>query len=141
MATGIAAWERPVEGAHGRYTPAKVIASEDAIGYAAIAAGVPRLGKARIGVRVWLAEGTRGDVDNRIKTVLDGLQRAQRISNDNQVDDLHVTRDLPPRASPVVLVFTLPRVARPGEPPEERPTAATRALPKTESPSRVLPGL
>lgn len=147
--TGIAAWERPVEGARGRFTPKKVLESERAIGIYALAAGVRRMGKARIGVHVLIAIGTRGDVDNRAKTVLDGLEKAGIVDNDEQVDDLACRRVLPPGSPPVVRVFELAdppsgtasrEVARPG--PRRRSAQQRRpgSSPKTESPSRVLPG-
>lgn len=106
--TGIAAWERPVDNPRGgRFTPKKVIVSENAIGSYARAAGVPRLHKARIGVHVLLAVGTRGDIDNRVKTVLDALQRANIVDNDTQVDDLGVRRVLPRGAHPMVRLFRI----------------------------------
>lgn len=124
VATGIAAWERPADSKTGkRYTPKKVIDSETWIGWAARAAGVPSLGKARVGLAVLLPIGTLGDVDNRVKTVMDALQKANIIDNDNQVDSLSVERNLPRRASPVVTVYELTSPSRGGEAPRRRRSA------------------
>lgn len=138
VATGIAAWERPVNGRNGgRFTPKRVLDSENWIGYAARARGVPKLGEARIGIEVYLAEGTKGDVDNRLKTVMDALQRCDLIKNDNQIDVAMVSRTLPPGSSPSVAIYTIENGSTPVL-PEERPTASRGSRPKTESPSLVL---
>lgn len=43
-------------------------------------------------LRVYIRINAPGDIDNRVKPVLDALQRAGAIDNDRNVDDLHVAR-------------------------------------------------
>lgn len=109
--TGIAAWQRPGSNAGQRFTPRAVKASEDAIAFRARSAGVPALGVARVGLRVAIPRKTRGDVDNRLKTVMDALQRGGIIANDDQVDAARVVRTLEPRASPRITLYVIEPVS------------------------------
>lgn len=43
------------------------------------------LGKVRVSVKVYIYGGIVGDVDNYLKTALDGLQLSQFLKNDKQV--------------------------------------------------------
>ena len=75
-----------------------------------VAAGSPRFSPdARLAVEITLVppDNRRHDIDNRVKAVLDALQRALVIPDDSQVDDLRVTRGgviIPGEGSAVVNV-------------------------------------
>lgn len=53
-----------------------------------------RLGKARVAVEILLYPPTRRrcDIDNRVKILLDVIERSGIIADDSQVDILHVER-------------------------------------------------
>ena len=55
---------------------------------------IPAMGSQRLAVAIWLhwPNKRRGDVDNRVKPVLDALQRAGVYDDDSQIDELHVYR-------------------------------------------------
>lgn len=55
---------------------------------------IPAMGAQRLAVAIWLhwPNRRRGDVDNRVKPVLDALQRAGVYDDDSQIDELHVYR-------------------------------------------------
>ena len=58
-----------------------------------ILAGEPSLGAAKLAVLLKLHQPTRaGDVDNRIKGLLDAMEHAQLFDNDRQVADLRIVR-------------------------------------------------
>lgn len=58
--------------------------------------GVERFGSARVSVGIELYPPTRaGDIDNRIKPLLDALEQAGLFDNDRQVDYLWVRRSAP----------------------------------------------
>jgi len=76
-----------------------------------LAAGSPGFSiDARLGVAITLVppNNRRYDIDNRVKAVLDALQRALVIPDDSQVDDLRVTRGgviIPGEGSAVVTIW------------------------------------
>lgn len=79
---------RPRLGAAGHvYTPTPTRRYEEAVAWCAIAAGVRLRPGDRIAVACdfWLCPVT-GDVDNRIKSILDGLQRAFPLWDDRLVE-------------------------------------------------------
>ena len=55
---------------------------------------IPAMGPQRLAIAIWLHAPNRRkvDVDNRVKPVLDALQRAGVYDDDEQVDELHVYR-------------------------------------------------
>lgn len=61
------------------------------------------LGKSRLAIEIILypPDRRRYDIDNRIKPTLDALEEAGLFDNDEQIDDLHISRGKigrPPRA-------------------------------------------
>lgn len=52
----------------------------------------PREGRLCVHVSLFPPDGRRHDIDNRIKPLLDALQHAGVFPDDEQVDDLHITR-------------------------------------------------
>lgn len=54
-----------------------------------------RFGRGRIAVRVDLHLSHGGDLDNRLKPLLDALEYAEVFTNDRQIDDLRVVRGHP----------------------------------------------
>jgi crossover junction endodeoxyribonuclease RusA len=55
---------------------------------------VPKLGKARLELTIWLYPPTRRqtDLDNRLKAILDSLQDAGVYDDDSQIDVLMIQR-------------------------------------------------
>lgn len=79
--------ERPRLGKGGRvYTPSKTRRYEEAVAWCALSEGLRLRQGDRVHVEVefWLCPVT-GDVDNRVKAVLDGLQRACPAWDDRDV--------------------------------------------------------
>ena len=58
-------------------------------------AGIPRFDKQRLAVVIQLhwPNKRRGDIDNRVKAVLDSLGRCKVFDDDEQVDSLVITRE------------------------------------------------
>ena len=56
---------------------------------------VPAMGAQRLSVAIWLHAPNKRkvDIDNRVKPILDALQRAGVYDDDEQIDDLHVYRN------------------------------------------------
>jgi crossover junction endodeoxyribonuclease RusA len=53
----------------------------------------PKLcGRLAVVIVLYPADRRRFDVDNRIKAVLDSLQRCGQYDDDEQIDDVHITR-------------------------------------------------
>lgn len=52
------------------------------------------MGSKRLAIAIWLHAPNRRkvDIDNRVKPVLDALQRAGVYDDDSQVDELHIYR-------------------------------------------------
>lgn len=76
------------------YRSEKYVKFAQAVGWAVIEAGRPRLGTARLEVEITLFPATRAtqDIDNRIKATLDALMHAGVFQDDSQVDVLIVNR-------------------------------------------------
>lgn len=55
-------------------------------------AGIKLEGRLAIHIALFPADRRRFDIDNRIKPLLDALQNAGCFEDDEQVDELHVTR-------------------------------------------------
>ena len=55
-------------------------------------AGIKLEGRLAVHVALFPANRVRFDIDNRIKPLLDALQNAGCFEDDEQVDELHVTR-------------------------------------------------
>jgi crossover junction endodeoxyribonuclease RusA len=55
--------------------------------------GRPLVGRLAVIVRLYPASQRAEDIDNRVKALLDALERAHVYRNDNQIDALHVYRD------------------------------------------------
>jgi hypothetical protein len=91
----------------GRYLPRSLKKAQADIGLCALAAGVPRLGKREVGVGLQLAVDARGDIDNRLKTLLDALEKARIVDNDRQVCKVSVDRTRHPGATPIVTVWVV----------------------------------
>lgn len=55
---------------------------------------IPAMGAQRLAVAIWLHAPNKRkfDIDNRVKPVLDALQRAGVYDDDEQVEELHVYR-------------------------------------------------
>jgi len=71
--------------------PAKVFRHEVAvIAHKGSSRGV--FGNARLAMRVDLHFGNGGDLDNRLKGLLDALEYAEVFENDRQIDDLRIVR-------------------------------------------------
>ena len=56
---------------------------------------IPAMGAQRLSVAIWLYPPNKRkvDIDNRVKPVLDALQRAGVYEDDEQIDCLHVYRE------------------------------------------------
>lgn len=82
----------------------------EAVALRVVAAGTPRFrAEARLAVEIHLTppDRRRCDIDNRIKAVLDALQRATVFHDDEQVDDIHVIRGavmIPGEGSAVITI-------------------------------------
>ena len=75
--------QRPRVTRRGTFTPPATAAYERAVYLAALAAGVRAgSGPVAVNVRIWPAT-RRGDVDNWLKSVLDGLARAPVLDGDD----------------------------------------------------------
>lgn len=70
-----------------KHEVAVIVANENARGH------FPR--PKRVGVAVVLHMTGRGDIDNRVKPLLDALEEAHVFENDSQVGELKVTRGYP----------------------------------------------
>lgn len=94
---------RPRIGKGGAYTPAKSVAAEQAMGWAFRAATKGHVddGSTTYGVRVEFhcATNQRRDVDNMLKTVLDGLNGIA-FKDDSQVVEVACRKFLPPTDTP-----------------------------------------
>jgi crossover junction endodeoxyribonuclease RusA len=55
---------------------------------------IPAMGAQRLTVSIWLFAPNRRkvDIDNRVKPILDALQRAGVYDDDEQIDEFHVYR-------------------------------------------------
>lgn len=51
-----------------------------------------KFGRQRLGVCVTLFFASGGDIDNRMKPLLDALEEANLFHNDRQIDDLRIIR-------------------------------------------------
>lgn len=89
------AWQRPGTAWNGghRYVPPAIRAWQEALA-GALRPVRPRRPWRRVRVRLELPDGLRGDPDNYLKTVLDGLVRAGVIADDR----LAVVREAAVRA-------------------------------------------
>ena len=87
---------RARRGRNGRwYTPSKTRRYEEAVGWAARAAGIhnPLEGSVRLHVVLWMPDRRRRDVDNCAKSICDGLNGIA-WADDSQVSELTIVRRL-----------------------------------------------
>lgn len=86
--------ERPRLGKHGNtYTPRKTSAYENSIAWEARAAKVRfHNSLVKVTMRFYSASDKKTDLDNYIKSVLDGLEKGGVFKNDNQVIEIHAFR-------------------------------------------------
>lgn len=87
---------RPRRGRGGHfYTPKATRDYEKTVAWAARAAGIrgPSTGSVSVTVHLWFPDRRRRDVDNVVKSILDGLNRIA-YADDAQVAELHVTRGI-----------------------------------------------
>lgn len=92
--------ERPRRGFNGRwYTPKATAAYEHKVGACALAAGLrpdaaeSHAGEYRVVVRLWFKDRRRRDVDNVVKSILDGLNGIAFV-DDSQIAEMTVQRNM-----------------------------------------------
>lgn len=80
----------------GVYTPRPTILHEEAIAWHARACGVRLEGEAAIVLRAKffcnVKRGMTPDLDNLLKSLLDGLQKGELFANDRQIQEIHAER-------------------------------------------------
>lgn len=82
-------------GAHGnrRYIKPAGVAFRAEVLNVVNGSRMPKLtGRLCVVMRVFPRDKRKQDIDNRVKATLDALQAAGLFENDEQIDDLHVTR-------------------------------------------------
>jgi crossover junction endodeoxyribonuclease RusA len=78
-------------GAH--YTPREQIEFRNQVHTICLATRAPKLsGRLRVAITLFPPDRRRFDIDNRIKATLDALQKAGLYDDDEQIDQLEVTR-------------------------------------------------
>jgi Holliday junction resolvase RusA-like endonuclease len=99
--------ERPRLGRGGTYTPKKTKDYESDVRNAAQEAmqGKPPLtGLIQLSMVIWRADGRQADVDNIVKSVMDGMQKGGVYRNDSQVAELEKVRVIRYAAHECVLI-------------------------------------
>lgn len=89
--------ERPRLRAGGGFTPPATRGWEEVVTWAAISQGARRVfsswdGEYAVDVTIYHAKVLRGDLDNYLKAILDGLQTAGVLRNDKLVRELTIRR-------------------------------------------------
>lgn len=85
--------ERPRVGKNGVYTPRRTAEYENGIAWAAKAKKL-KFGDSlvKVTMRFYTASRKKTDLDNFIKSVLDGLEKGGVYKNDYQVIEIHASR-------------------------------------------------
>lgn len=99
--------ERPRLGRGGTYTPKKTKDYEADVRKAAQEAmqdKPPFLGLIQLSMVIWRADGRQADVDNIVKSVMDGMQKGGVFRNDSQVAELDKVRVIRYAAHECVLI-------------------------------------